>query len=352
MEQLTPVGKIAFACGAHFGTFRQMASSPPNESMSVYPPDFHPESSLSLPGGAAQPPPVSLFNSPGSGATGKTGSSSLVLASPHSGRYYPPDLLAQAKIDLFALRRSEDMFVDELIQPLVAAGQCAIMTNYARSYVDLNRSADEIDPQLTRGSEGHDGHGVTERVRAGLGVVPRLAGQGMDIYRGRLPLAAMQQRVKQVHIPYHRQLSDVLDGVRARHGHYLLVDCHSMPSAALPVGLVGMSRPDVVLGDLFGTACAPELATGFATILRKAGLKVAINKPYAGGYTTEAYGRPALGGHALQLEICRSLYMDETRLVKTPRFAAFRQQLCDALAELAQLADAHQTAMPFATAAE
>ncbi len=262
----------------------------------------------------------------------------LVLASPHSGREYPPGFAAQTRLTLGQLRRAEDAYVDTLLAGAVAAGVPLISAHYGRSWLDLNRAADELDPAMF--VEPLDEHPAQagERVGAGLGVLPRIAAHGLDIYPGRLRLAEAQARLTAVHAPYHAALAALLDRARQRHGFAVLIDCHSMPTPPA----VGMARPaEIVLGDLHGNSASPALMAVVESFWQSGGWRVARNIPYAGGFTTAAHGAPARGIHAVQLELDRMLYMDPARLRPHDGFA----RVAAALTALAALVVAQAPAL-------
>lgn len=256
-------------------------------------------------------------------------STSVVFASPHSGRTYPAALLAASALDELAIRSSEDAFVDELFACAPASGAPLIAATAPRAYVDVNRAADELDPALI---EGVRRAGHNPRVASGLGVIPRVVAGGRAIYRGRLSLADAQGRIRGHWEPYHRALRRLMDESRAAFGEAILIDCHSMPHEALESGRA--SRPDVVLGDRFGAAAAPAVVERVEAAFSAAGLRVARNAPFAGAYVTQAYGRPAQGSHAVQVEIDRALYMDERRIERSADFDAFHALLRDVVAEV------------------
>jgi len=235
----------------------------------------------------------------------------LVLASPHSGREYPSGFIATTRLTLGQLRRAEDAYVDDMLAGAVAAGVPLISAHYGRSWLDLNRDADELDPAMF--VEPLDDHPAQrgERVGAGLGVLPRIAAHGLDIYPGRLRLAEAHARLTAVHAPYHAALAGLLDRARRRHGFAVLIDCHSMPT---PPATGGGRPPEVVLGDLHGNSAAPELMAVIESFWQAGGWRVSRNTPYAGGFTTAAHGAPAQSIHAVQLELDRMLYMDPGRL--------------------------------------
>ena len=196
-------------------------------------------------------------------------------------------------------------------------------------------------PQVrVRGGRALAGQGAqvrTARVAAGLGTIPRVASGGREIYRRKLTFAEAQARIEQVHRPYHDALSRLLAHARNAHGVVFLVDWHSMPSAAADgSGRSGrrVQGCDIVLGDRFGTACAPAISNLAEQTFTAMGYRVARNTPYAGGYTTEHYGRPARRTHALQIEINRALYLDETSRRSTDGFSGLSRDIAAFTARL------------------
>lgn len=256
----------------------------------------------------------------------------LVFASPHSGRHYPLDLLAASALDGLTLRRSEDAYVDQLIAGAADYGITTLKASMARAYVDVNRRTDELDPDMFSDAQHALDLSLTSRVAAGLGAIPRIVAEGQEIYDRKLSLSEAEARLATVHAPYHQALQQLLDETRARHGLAILIDWHSMPSiAARSAG----GSCDLVLGDRFGSACANALTRSVEQSLSELGYKVARNVPYAGGYTTEHYGRPEKGVHALQIEINRALYMDEASLERMAGFERLRTDLTAVMADLA-----------------
>ncbi|KAB7646385.1 N-formylglutamate amidohydrolase [Polymorphobacter fuscus] len=262
---------------------------------------------------------------PGFSVTGHCdGRSPLVLASPHSGRDYPPAFLAAARLSLMQLRRTEDGLVDQLLDGIACAP--VLRARFARTYLDLNRAADELDPAMFDAPLAIPVR-ITDRVTAGLGVVPRLAAHGQDIYGRKLAPADAARRVTSLHLPWHRAIADCLDRARRRHGHAILIDCHSMPTP------VGIRPPQIVLGDRHGTTAAPALVRLVERHFGSFGWRVARNTPYAGGHTTQTHGDLTAGVHAIQIEIDRSLYMDGASLHPGPGFG----RVAEAMHGLARL---------------
>ena len=261
----------------------------------------------------------------------------LVFASPHSGRLYPPEMMAAARLDAQDLRGSEDAFVDELIVGAPDLGVAVIRARLARAYIDLNRDAWELDPTMFEDVLPEFAQGRTARVAAGLGAIARVAGEGRPIYARKLTFAEAKARIETAHRPYHDALDRLLAQARNAHGLAILVDWHSMPAAAARGHRARGGGPcDIVLGDRFGAACGPKLTGLMEKTLEGLGYRVARNTPYAGGYTTEHYGRPSRRTHAIQVEINRALYMNETTREPTEGLARLKSDIESATTVLAR----------------
>jgi len=259
----------------------------------------------------------------------------LVFSNPHAGRVYPSDMMDASALDAATIRCSEDAFVDQLIASAPARGAVVVAAQLARAYIDVNREPWELDASMFEDELPLFARARTARVAAGLGSIARVVSEGREIYRRKLRFAEAASRVESVHRPYHEALEAQVAAAKQRHGLAVLIDWHSMPSAAAKAGLLGRERCDFVLGDRFGGACAPALTRLVERQLESMGYFVARNAPYAGGYTTEHYGRPTQGVHALQIEINRALYLDETTLQPTEGAPALQGDLDRLFAVLA-----------------
>jgi len=277
---------------------------------------------------SARPPAFRLAEPPG-------GRAGVLVCCPHSGRFYPEELRQGSKLDRLALRRSEDAFVDDLFGQAPHLGAALLVTDYARAFVDLNRGLDELDPELIEGVSPDNRRVPSPRVLAGLGVIPRTVGDGVEIYARRLTLLEAQARLNEVYLPWHEAISTWIDHAKHALGHALVLDCHSMPASAS-----GSPENDIVLGDRFGSSCAPIVMAEAFAFLRGKGLRVARNNPYAGGYATERYGKPALNQHSLQIEINRSLYMVEGAMSKRASFEAILDVMSGLVVRMAEVAQA------------
>ncbi len=259
----------------------------------------------------------------------------LVVCSPHSGRHYPARFLAQSRLDLAMLRRSEDALVDALFADAPTFGAASIAATFARSYLDVNREPYELDPGMFTGPLPPYVNTGSTRVASGFGTIAQSVAGGGPIYRHKLDFAEAEARVRALYRPYHERLSGLVAEAHARFGYAIVLDCHSMPSAGQ--GERGAGDADVVLGDRFGRSCEARVVDAAERSLLAGGFRVGRNDPYAGGFTTEYYGRPRQGVHALQIEISRTLYMDEASFAPTPGFARVRAAMGRLMGVLADL---------------
>lgn len=262
----------------------------------------------------------------------------FVFSSPHSGRDYPASFVTASNLDAMTLRCSEDSFVEEIFGGVVALGAPLIHARFPRAYLDANREPYELDPGMFADPLPPHVNTRSLRVAGGLGTIARVVADATEIYREPLSYAEAERRIRQLYMPFHEALRALLEEAHKDFGWAVLVDCHSMPSVGGPTDDDrGADRPDIVLGDRYGTSCAGEIMAEAERVLRRLGYGVARNNPYAGGFNTEHYGRPHRGLHALQIEINRALYMDEARLERTEGFERLKADMSTFAAHLAEL---------------
>ena len=260
----------------------------------------------------------------------------LVVASPHSGSDYPAAFVAASRLDPLTLRRSEDAFVDELFAAAPRLGAPMLAARFPRAYLDVNREPWELDPTMFADSLPDYVNARSPRVRMGLGTIARVVASGEEIYGGKLSFAEARERIESLYHPYHTALGQLVEETIGSFGFCLVVDCHSMPSGT--PSDVSREAADIVLGDCHGAACASQLVESARRYLTRRGFIVALNAPYAGGFTTGHYGRPRHGRHALQIEINRAIYMDERSYRRRARFARLSEEMAGLLAELGETA--------------
>ena len=260
--------------------------------------------------------------------------SGVVFALPHSGRDYGVSFLNQSILDKISIRSSEDAFLDQLIDGIEKYGAPKIIANAPRAFIDLNRSTDELDPALISGIKNNI---RSPRISSGLGVIPRVVSHGKEIYRGKISLEQAQSRIEYYWKPYHKDLSNLLKRAQSIYGQSLLIDMHSMPHEAVSTQSSFIKAPEIVVGDRFGMSSDPEFTNLIVSILKQHGFRVAKNTPFAGAFITKHHGKIKDRTHAIQLEIDRSLYMDEERVLPNSGFEKLKSQLFPALIQISSL---------------
>lgn len=251
--------------------------------------------------------------------------SPVVIAVPHAGRVYDPDWAPLLRLGAAQLRPLEDRCVDALLAPSLWATHHAVVARVPRVWIDLNRDPDDLDPLLFRHASGRP---VSAKARAGLGIVPRVAGGVPDIWRIRPDAAALADRVARVHTPYHAAIAARLAAARARFGAALLIDLHSMPPVRAP------SPPHIVIGDRYGASAPPPIAAALCALVAARGYRVTMNQPYAGGYTLDRHADPARAIYAVQIEVDRSLYLNSQLAALGPGVRAMQVLLAQILAAM------------------
>jgi N-formylglutamate amidohydrolase len=227
--------------------------------------------------------------------------SPVVLSVPHAGRDYPAILLAALRVPTAALLVLEDRYID-LVASAARTVQPMLVQRRPRAWIDLNRSEGERDPKVDEGARPHAQAAQSVKLRSGLGLVPRRAGAAGDLWRRRFGAHEIAARIAHDHRPYHDALAAALAAARARFGIAVLIDVHSMPP---------LTHAQIVLGDRFGRSAASRFVARLEAEATAAGIRSALNTPYAGGYILERHGAPMRGVHAIQVEIDRALYLDD-----------------------------------------
>jgi len=262
----------------------------------------------------------------------------MVFNSAHSGREYPERFLAMTRLDHMSIRQSEDTWVDELFGRAPHLGAPLLRAHFPRCYLDINREPWELDPTMFAEPLSERCNTTSPRVPAGLGTIAKVVASGAEIYREKLSFAEAKRRVEKLYEPYHAALAALVNRTKAKFGRCILIDCHSMPSVGGPADTDGGTpRVDFVLGDCFGNSCAPVVTATVERALENLGYRTVRNLPYSGGHTTRHYGKPLEGIHALQIEINRRLYMDETTHKKRAGFARLQENLGTVVGALAAL---------------
>ncbi len=259
----------------------------------------------------------------------------VIFASPHSGRDYSWDFLRRTVLDELTIRSSEDAYVDRLYDSAPNHDAVFLKAGAPRAFVDLNRAADELDPALI---EGAPRRGINPRIATGLGVIPRVVANGRAIYHGKLDMLEARARIDIYWRPYHATLTRLMKENHERFGRAILIDCHSMPhDAVTQMVKTKHGRPDIVIGDRFGASANGDIVDEVESIFAGAGFNVSRNAPFAGAYMTREYGRPSKNHHAIQIEIDRSIYLDEEKVRPNSNFGVVRTAMKDIVRQIAEL---------------
>jgi len=237
------------------------------------------------------------------------------------------------------LRKSEDCFVDDLFSAALELSAPLLRALCPRAFLDVNREPYELDPAMFDSPLPNHVNTTSPRVAAGLGTIARIVATHHEIYQNKLSFSEAEQRIKEVYRPYHSALRNLVGRTAGQFGFCLLIDCHSMPSTGLPMNMSkSLNRIDIVLGDRVGLSCSGTLTRAIEEFFVGKGYRVVRNNPYAGGYTTEHYGDPTNGIHAIQIEINRSIYMDESTLQRTPAYLKVQTDIRQMMRHIASFA--------------
>lgn len=260
----------------------------------------------------------------------------ILVAVPHAGRHYPPAVLQEMRHGESAAIRLEDRYVDLIAEGVARGSGAAILVADApRAMLDLNRSAADIDWSMVFGEKpGRPAvHPANRRARNGLGLIPRRLASTGEVWKRPLPRASLDDRIRNIHKPYHEALEALLERLLDYWGAVLLLDLHSMPPLRRRYSTE--SAAEFVVGDRFGSSCDPRIASCAIKYLGDAMCPVAHNRPYAGGYILDRHGAPTKGLHAMQLEVCRTTYLDCRLDSASARLPAIVRLLTGLVSELA-----------------
>ena len=235
----------------------------------------------------------------------------IIYNSPHSGVCFPDDFLNQTTVDKHTLLCSGDSYVDTLYSDAPKFGSVLMANQFARSFMDTNRAAYELDQDMFYGDIPNDLIDHSHKVDLGYGSIAKYAYTRKEIYFTKIAFEEAESRIRQYYFPIHEKLSQLLNEDHQKFGYSVLIDCHSMPSYEFLNYRTIKKQPDIIIGNLYGNSCADELSNYIKKYFNKHNLNVTMNNPFAGGYNTNHYGRPNDNKHAIQIEIKKSLYLDE-----------------------------------------
>ena len=254
-------------------------------------------------------------------------SNCVLFNSPHSGSAYIEKFIQSTELSLQTLRSSEDLFVDQLFSPVVDFGSLILSATFPRSFIDLNRDSEELDPLLI---EDVVAYKDTLKVSAGLGVIPRVVADQMPIYSHRLSIDDATDRLRNFYFPYHEKLKNLIKKTQDSFNKVILLDCHSMPQSSVSLARK-KDQIEVVLGDCFGRSCEHSIVMELKSLLTEAGFRVSLNKPFSGGFITRSYASPINNIHVVQIEILRSLYSHEKQQTKNSEYLSIQNRLLGAI---------------------
>ena len=265
----------------------------------------------------------------------KVVNSPVLFNSPHSGRLYESRFLMQTQLNWPEIRLSEDCYVDKLLDGATDFGSILIEATFPRAFVDVNRSFQEMDPTIIKGLKKEP---ISPRIAAGLGVIPRVVGNGIEIYKKKITAVEANYRLKNYYFPYHDKLCALIEKTVQKFGFSILFDFHSMPRNSIQNGRKNTSSlPQIVLGDCFGASCHPSLVKKVHNLFVCAGLRVEMNSPFSGGYITKNYGSPRENVHVIQVEIDRSLYINEGTFKPHKGYKDLKERLAIVIESLCNL---------------
>ena len=264
----------------------------------------------------------------------------IIVEIPHAGLELSPQFLEPLAAPARALARDADLYVDKLYEDAPVEGATVIVARTSRYVVDLNRGEADIDSDVVEGAASgvHMHHGLIWRTTA----------DGDQALERKLTRAELDERLELVWRPYHRALSALIERKRLRFGLAFVLAAHSMPSVERQGGREGRgaegSRParplraraDVVPGTRGRRSADPRFIDAVEAHAIGRGWTVRHDEPYAGGFSTQHYGRPAEGVHAVQIELARRLYLDEATLRPGPDFGSVRLWCRELVAKVAK----------------
>lgn len=259
----------------------------------------------------------------------------IIYNSPHSGELFPDGFLNTTSIDKDILLVSGDSFVNDLVSKVTENGSTTISNLYSRSFIDTNREAYELDPNMFSGNITIPLNHKSSKVQMGYGSIAQYAYNRQNIYNGKIPIAEAISRINDYYFPVHKALNNLLTEKFDQFGYSLLVDCHSMPSYEfMNRPRESVPQPDIILGDLHGKSCTPHITDYLTSFFKEYNLSVAHNAPFAGGYNTKQYGRPRKNMHSIQIEIKKSIYMNETKRKPNQNFETVQNMMTELSSQL------------------
>ena len=235
----------------------------------------------------------------------------IIISIPHSGTNYDKVFLKNILLSKDELQYSEDSYVDELLITPIKNDISYVKALFPRSYVDVNRHPFELDPLIISTDIPNFIKSTSAKVQNGIGVIPRVSVYGNEIYNNLLTRKNIVNRLLNNYFPYHKTLKNIIKNIKNKYTNILILDFHSMPSKSIINKDI-----DIVLGNNYNSSSSEYITDKVKEYFKLLNYSIEVNYPYSGGYITENYGKPESGINVLQIEINRSIYMDENTLLR------------------------------------
>ena len=247
----------------------------------------------------------------------------LIISSPHSGTLIDKNLSAKRNNDIYSFDSMQDMYVNEFSSGLDKCGFTVLQSNISRVVIDLNRNINEIDSKIIKNLPSDIEINLSDKVRAGIGLITTKDASGNKIYDEKLDWMEVRDRINNYYLPWHNALKIAVKNLSTKFKRVLIIDMHSMPSETI----YNNQLADFVIGNNFGKSSSYTAQKILSRIIESYGYSVSINDPYPGGYITKNYSSTDENIHCIQLEIKKSLYMNEKNFTKNDNFDEFSLNL-------------------------
>ena len=247
----------------------------------------------------------------------------LIISSPHSGTLLDRNLSAKRNNDIYSFDSMQDMYVNEFSTGLDEFGFTVLQNNISRVVIDLNRNINEIDPKTIKNLPSDIEINLSDKVRAGIGLIAMKDASGNKIYNKNLDWSDVKNRIDNYYLPWHNALKTAVNNLSRKFKKVLIIDMHSMPSETI----YNNQLADFVIGNNFGKSSSDTAQKILSRVIESYGHSVSINDPYPGGYITKNYSSTDENIQCIQLEIKKSLYMNEKNFTKNDYFDEFSLNL-------------------------
>ena len=247
----------------------------------------------------------------------------LIISSPHSGVLLDDNLLAKRNNDTYSFDSMQDMYVNELSYGLYEFGFTVLQSNISRIVIDLNRDINEINPKMIKNLPSDIEINFSDKVKGGIGLIAMKDASGNNIYDKKIDWLEVKSRIDNYYLPWHKALKNEINILLDKFKRVLIIDMHSMPSETI----YSNKLADFVIGNNFGKSSSEASIKILSNLIKSYGYSVSINNPYSGGFITKNYSSIDKNIQCIQLEIKKSLYMNEKDFYKNENFEKFSMNL-------------------------